>query len=102
MIMPDTKPQDAVVLCERLRKSLEAIIWARHPERKITMSIGIAGVTEPSSHTAQQIIDDADSNLYQAKKSGRNRIFQGGHMASPTADAMPIAQPASASAHKAA
>jgi diguanylate cyclase (GGDEF)-like protein len=87
MIMPDTKPEDAVILCERLRKSLEATLWPRHPERKITMSIGIAGVSEATSLTAQQIIDECDQNLYQAKKSGRNRVFVGGRLAAPATDA---------------
>jgi diguanylate cyclase (GGDEF)-like protein len=96
MIMPDTKPQDAVVLCERIRKGLEASVWQRHPERKVTMSVGIAGITEATTLSAQQVIDEADQNLYQAKRTGRNRIFMAGRLASPlveaTAAAMAAAQ----------
>ncbi|MBU6412876.1 MAG: diguanylate cyclase [Planctomycetes bacterium] len=91
MIMPDTKPEDAIVLCERLRKSLEAMLWPRHPERKITMSIGVSGMTEASTLSAQQVIDDADQNLYQAKRTGRNRVFVGGRLAAPAADVGAVA-----------
>ena len=51
------------------------------------MSIGVSGVSEATTLSAQQVIDDADQNLYQAKKTGRNRVFVGGRLAAPAADA---------------
>ncbi len=74
IIMPDTSPTAALVLCERVRSALEGMVWARHPERKITCSVGIAGFTDSANMSAEQLVQAADKALYSAKHSGRNRI----------------------------
>ncbi|MEM1186188.1 MAG: diguanylate cyclase [Planctomycetota bacterium] len=74
VILPDTGPDDAQVLCERIRTRLEEVRWPRHPERQVTCSIGIAGVTGSAAMTPQAWLEAADRNLYQAKEGGRNRI----------------------------
>ena len=73
VIMPDTAPADAKVFCERVRTAIEAVSWPRHPERKVTCSIGIAGAAESVLLTPEQWIELADRNLYAAKKGGRNQ-----------------------------
>lgn len=73
VIMPDTAPNDANVFCERVRTAIEAVAWPRHPERKVTCSIGIAGAAESVLLTPEQWIELADRNLYAAKKGGRNQ-----------------------------
>lgn len=73
VIMPETGPEDARVFMERLRVSLEAMTWPRHPERTVTCSIGVAGVVGPTAISAAQWVEAADRNLYAAKKGGRNR-----------------------------
>jgi two-component system, cell cycle response regulator len=73
VIMPDTAPNDAKVFCERVRTAIEAVAWPRHPERKVTCSIGIAGAAESVLLTPEQWIELADRNLYAAKKGGRNQ-----------------------------
>lgn len=74
MIMPDTSAQDAKHLCDRVRAAVEAVVWSRHPERKVTASIGIAGAAGPTDLTASAWLDAADKALYTAKKTGRNRV----------------------------
>lgn len=74
LIMPDAGPADARTLCERVRQSLEAVSWTRHPERKITASLGLAGMTGSSTLTLEAWIETADKNLYAAKRTGRNRV----------------------------
>ncbi len=74
VIMPDTRPGPARDICERLRHALEALNWPRHPERKITMSIGAVGTESVCSVTPERWLEMADQNLYHAKRSGRNRV----------------------------
>lgn len=74
IIMPDTSPGDAHAVAERIRVSMEGIVWPRHPERKVTMCLGVAGCGGATQASAQAWLEAADRNLYTAKKSGRNRV----------------------------
>jgi len=74
VIMPDTAAADAETVCDRLRIALSEVRWPRHPERRVTCSMGIAGAAGAASIDPQAWFDLADKNLYEAKGSGRNRI----------------------------
>ncbi|MBL8759701.1 MAG: diguanylate cyclase [Phycisphaerae bacterium] len=74
LILTDTAPKDALVLCERIRAAVEATAWPMHPDRKVTISIGVAGSAGACDATPDAWLHAADQNLYAAKKSGRNRI----------------------------
>lgn len=74
LIMPDTTPTDSRNVCDRIRATLEGVSWPKHPERRITVSIGIAGTVGASTMTFENWIEAADKNLYTAKRSGRNRV----------------------------
>lgn len=74
LILPDTSPQDAHAICERIRIKCEEIVWPNHPGRPVTISMGIAGTSSEVNSTADDWIKKADQNLYAAKASGRNRI----------------------------
>lgn len=74
IIMPGTTPTEASVLCDRIRKSVESMRWPRHPERGITVSIGIAGTAGPVILSGQEWLGCADQQLYAAKHAGRNRL----------------------------
>ncbi|MEQ9207379.1 MAG: diguanylate cyclase [Phycisphaerales bacterium] len=74
LILPDTTPDDAKGLCDRIRIACEEISWPRHPERKITISMGISGCVEGPTLQSMEWIEHVDANLYQAKERGRNRI----------------------------
>ncbi len=73
LIMPATSPQEALTLCERLRQSIAATLWPSHPERAVTVSIGLAGAASAVGVSPQEWIQAADINLYASKQSGRNR-----------------------------
>lgn len=73
VIMPATRPEDAKHICERLRLACEAITWPRHPERRVTVSIGSVGADSGTSIPAERWLEMADQNLYAAKRGGRNR-----------------------------
>jgi two-component system cell cycle response regulator len=74
LVMPDTPPEAALVVCERMRTALAEVVWPRHPERSITVSVGLAGCGAPREMGVAEWVEAADKNLYSAKKAGRNRV----------------------------
>lgn len=75
LIMPDTAPENAGALCDRLRQAIQSVSWPRHPERPVTVSCGVAGTLGPTTVTPEHWIEIADANLYTAKRSGRNKVI---------------------------
>lgn len=76
VIMPDTEPQMAYTVAERLRASVEGAPFpiSRAPGGlNITVSIGIAGAGG-ANDTADALLRRADQALYRAKHTGRNRV----------------------------
>jgi two-component system cell cycle response regulator len=74
LIMPDTSPDDGLAVCERIREAVGATVWARHPDRRVTISAGLAGALDPGAIAPADWIDAADRGLYEAKKTGRDRV----------------------------
>ncbi|WP_417675890.1 diguanylate cyclase [Roseibium sp.] len=62
----------ACSLAERIRKLVERFSLVYLPE-KVTVSIGVASAPE-DGRTIKALFEKADSRLYQAKSSGRNRV----------------------------
>lgn len=79
IILPDTPLAGAIALAERLRQAIENTIISTDdpvPHRstfRITISIGIATYCQALPNL-EALLDNADSALYQAKRSGRNRV----------------------------
>lgn len=74
LIMPNTGPGDAVKVAERIRLELASLAFPRHPEHRITISIGLAGTDGGTGAvSAEQWLEMADQSLYQAKRTGRNK-----------------------------
>lgn len=74
IIMPDTAMTDAKNVAERIRVAFEQLNWPRHPERKTTVSIGVASVGGLGAISQEALLETADRNLYTAKHGGRNRV----------------------------
>ena len=74
VILPETTPEGAATLFDRMRELLSTQTWPQHPERKVTVSIGIAGATSGANLSPLEWMGIADANLYKAKKTGRNRV----------------------------
>ncbi|MDO8602363.1 MAG: sensor domain-containing diguanylate cyclase [Candidatus Omnitrophota bacterium] len=69
VILPITKKEEALILAERIRKAVET-----SPSLKnITISIGVASYPE-DGQKKEDILARADKALYEAKRSGKNKI----------------------------
>jgi diguanylate cyclase (GGDEF)-like protein len=76
IISRSTDRAQALVLAERLRKTVEARaieIEGGAPVR-VTISIGVASYPEVQAADTSDLIDAADKALYRAKSAGRNRV----------------------------
>jgi diguanylate cyclase (GGDEF)-like protein len=88
ILLPDTNPEDAALLAERVRKSVED---QRIPHsdgaipRIVTISIGVSSCTPNVPHDTQvlhdasvvypaMLLNAADRALYRAKRNGRNQV----------------------------
>jgi diguanylate cyclase (GGDEF)-like protein/PAS domain S-box-containing protein len=69
VILPDTNEADALVVCERIRASVEGAPWVQRP---VTISVGVS--TAVDVHDTQEFIKQADEALYEAKAGGRNCV----------------------------
>lgn len=74
IIMPSTTPEEAGKLCERIRAHIEELRWPRHPERTVTVSVGVAGANSAAAIAHRTWLEAADKRLYAAKQGGRNRV----------------------------
>lgn len=76
LLLPRTGHSVALQIAERIRRTLSEISrgdgWS-----PLTVSIGVAtaGRDDASSFCTEELIQRADEALYQAKTSGRNRVF---------------------------
>jgi len=70
LCMPETPIENAHILVEKIRETVEQHTFA--DELKITVSFGLAEFTE--SESLETLISNADLALYDAKQAGRNRI----------------------------
>ena len=74
VVMPEAGPDNTRRFAEKIRKLVEAHPFAfEDQEIKVTISLGVADMTVDMTEPLQ-FIKVADANLYQAKKSGRNRV----------------------------
>jgi len=81
VILPETDAEGAASAAEKLRGSLSnATVDSWHTEIKMTASLGVAQVRS-DDQSVDDVLDRADSALYEAKHSGRNcvRAFGASH-----------------------
>jgi len=73
-IFPETDIRRAKVACQRLLDTVEAYTLSIGGKQiRITASIGLAGVSA-ATREGKCILRQADESLYDAKRSGRNRL----------------------------
>lgn len=74
LIAPQTDPPDALELAERMRRALDAADFVIDGNSiHVTASFGVGSLDE-SDEEPHDLLQRADDALYEAKKSGRNRV----------------------------
>ena len=77
ILLPETPPEEALDIAERIRRAVAAepfdVETSSEPIRA-TVSIGVAGFPK-DGHDANELIHQADLAVYRAKLQGRNRVL---------------------------
>ncbi len=98
LILPETTPEDAVGIADKLRN----LVMAEHlrigdgQEIKATISIGVAGGIG-SQLQLDMVVDRADAAMYAAKAQGRNRV----HLFRELDDEAPVRRAPISATHRA-
>jgi diguanylate cyclase (GGDEF)-like protein len=71
-VLPETAAEGAMAVAERMRERVAAAAFVG---REVTLSIGVAEFPA-DAETAAKIIAVADKALYEAKRTGRNRVMR--------------------------
>lgn len=77
VIMPETNPEDAMQIAERLRQSIASApfyIGRNRDQLDVTCSVGVSVGNQPSD-IPETVLKRADQALYSAKQCGRNRVM---------------------------
>lgn len=72
LLMPNTDIDGAVAVGESLRAAVEKLKFG---EDALTISIGCHAMTPSNETSPQELVDQADAELYRAKRAGRNRVY---------------------------
>jgi diguanylate cyclase (GGDEF)-like protein len=73
LLMPRTDLRAATACCERIRHAVKGEVWASVADGLgVTASVGVATAEDPEDLEA--LIALADQRLYEAKRSGRDRV----------------------------
>jgi diguanylate cyclase (GGDEF)-like protein/PAS domain S-box-containing protein len=81
VLLPETSPGDALAVAERLRQTVATtrVPLASGQSVSITVSIGMAAVSEADADM-QAVLARADEALYQAKRTGRDKVSVAGEI----------------------
>ena len=75
ILLPDTDVAEAITVAERLRAQIDALaIRYRSETVKIRASLGVSS-SERNGWNWQNLMDQSDSALYQAKRGGNQRVI---------------------------
>lgn len=78
ILFPETNVNDSYQVCERIRQTIEKTkFYGLHkmPNKKMTISIGLAEVKGKKKVYRDTIMHKADKFLYKAKEAGRNQVL---------------------------
>jgi diguanylate cyclase (GGDEF)-like protein len=74
-VLPHTPLPDAIRVAERLRLEVKAIDFTgQAPDGRMTLSLGVTGVTDGDQAAFTEAVERADEALYESKENGRDRV----------------------------
>jgi diguanylate cyclase (GGDEF)-like protein len=75
VLAPETPSRDALMVAERLRRAVaERVVTTPHGnEVRVTVSCGVATLSDVHARSPEELLGYADSALYRAKAMGRDR-----------------------------
>ncbi len=75
VVLPECTHDNALIVAERIRSLVQQHHF-RFDEQTIsvTVSVGVASLQDGEAITPTELIDRADEKLYEAKRTGRNRV----------------------------
>ncbi len=74
VVLPEATRELGVQIADRIRQAIERTAIQAYDEKiAVTVSIGVAFMPEDAS-TAEKLIELADQAMYEAKRTGRNRV----------------------------
>ncbi|MBI5902697.1 MAG: diguanylate cyclase [Deltaproteobacteria bacterium] len=77
-VLPETAFEAAALLAERFRANVADTEFAfKESTLRITISLGVSGL-DKDNNTPELLIKKADESLYEAKKTGRNKVVAHG------------------------
>jgi diguanylate cyclase (GGDEF)-like protein len=94
-LLPNTEPQDAVWLADRIRAAVETAWRVGEHTIRTTVSAGVA-LSDEAAGDLTGLLASADQALYRAKAAGRNRV----EISAYTAESAPLSRPDDLSIHK--
>ncbi len=77
VLLPETGLQGAVERAEHIRRAVESAALPHAGSETaghLTISLGVAGQVPAADASPQELIQEADQRLYEAKRGGRNRV----------------------------
>jgi diguanylate cyclase (GGDEF)-like protein len=87
IILPEINIEDAVEIAEQIRKSVKALAIAHEqykiggfPASVLTVSLGVAVITPSPQTSTERLLSIAHDALIEAKRQGRDRVFQASQM----------------------
>jgi diguanylate cyclase (GGDEF)-like protein len=85
LVLPETDADGGRLLAERIRKLVEGrpLVTSEGVPLSVTVSFGIAAY-EHDGMTAEMLVEAADRALYEAKRTGKNRVATARRAAGPT------------------
>jgi diguanylate cyclase (GGDEF)-like protein len=88
LVLPGSNMIGARIAAERIRKALEAtVVDTEHGPLKVTASFGGASICGPGcAKVRDELFARADAALYEAKRSGRNRVIVSDSASAPAAE----------------
>lgn len=74
LVLPDTTPEQALVLLERIRQHTVAQPWAQLVQAGLGVSCTVGLSAYRPGEPAEAVISRADAAMYAGKAAGRNRV----------------------------